>query len=89
MAKYKGIEFAKGLNVSFAKFKEMFASHPIFKQIPHKEVDAELEKAYKIAVPNGNTSKSIKKGKETDVSESIEAVISDSQADTEGYSPAE
>lgn len=85
MGNYKGIEFAKGLNVSFAKFKEMFASHPVFKNIPHKKVDAELEVAYKIAVPHGNISKPIKKSKEADGSESREVDFQDSETDSEGY----
>ena len=85
MGSYKGIEFAKGLNVSFARFKEMFASHPVFKNIPHKQVDAELEVAYKTAVPHGNTTKPTKKSKEADNSESREVNFQDSETDSEGY----
>ncbi|UYW02111.1 hypothetical protein K5I29_04210 [Flavobacterium agricola] len=87
MASYKGIEFAEGLNVPFAKFKEMFASHPVFKKIPTKELDAEFKKAYKIANPkHGNFTKSAEKSKKTDVSESIETDISNSEAAPKGHS---
>ena len=44
---YKGISFAKDINLSLAEFKEAFASHEVFKLIPHKERDAELTKVYK------------------------------------------
>lgn len=65
MDNYKGITFAKGYNKSFAEFKEEFASIHIFKNIHPKEREAELKKAYNIAIKNnGNvkttTSKSAK-----------------------------
>lgn len=67
MAKYKGITFAKGYNRSFAEFKEEFASTHVFKRIPHKEREAELKKAYKIATSgNGNTSGKVTESKEID-----------------------
>lgn len=44
---YKGIKFSKDLNVSLEDFKKMFASNRVFKAIPNKERDAELEKVWK------------------------------------------
>lgn len=70
MSTYKGIKFAEGLNVPFAKFKEMFGGLQIFKDIPHKQLEAELEKAYKIAVPNGNVKPTKKENTETQERES-------------------
>lgn len=43
---YKGIEFAKGYNKSFADFKKEFGSTHVFKAIPSAEREAELEKVY-------------------------------------------
>lgn len=64
MDNYKGIVFAKGYNRSFAEFKEEFASTHIFKEVPHKQREAELKKAYKIAT-NGNISTGSKQSKKT------------------------
>lgn len=50
MRSYKGITFAKDYNKSFAEFKDEFASTHVFKEIPPKDREAELKKAYKIAV---------------------------------------
>lgn len=65
MSSYKGITFAKGYNKSFAEFKDEFASTHIFKNIHPKDREAELKKAYKVAIKNngnvkGTTSKSEK-----------------------------
>ena len=50
MRSYKGIEFAKGYNKSFADFKEEFGSTHIFNNMHPDERVKELEKAYNIAV---------------------------------------
>lgn len=65
MDNYKGITFAKGYNKSFAEFKDEFASKHIFNAIHPKQREAELKKAYNIAIQNngnvkGTTSKSEK-----------------------------
>ena len=61
---YKGIEFREGYDLPFADFKKEFENTHIFKSIPHKDVDAELKKAYKIAT-NGNIPKSTKSSAKT------------------------
>lgn len=58
MNKYNGITFAEGYNKSFADFKKEFASTHVFKNIPKDQREAELKKAYKIAI-NGNLKTSI------------------------------
>lgn len=60
MNSYKGIVFAKDYNKSFADFKKEFASTHIFKNIPSNQREAELKKAYKIAIRNGNAKTSSK-----------------------------
>lgn len=65
MGSYKGITFAKGYNKSFAEFKEEFASTHVFKNIPPKQREAELKKAYKIAT-DGNIKGTAPKSKKTD-----------------------
>lgn len=62
MEGYKGIIFAKGYNKSFADFKKEFASTHVFKEIPSDQREAELKKAYKIAI-NGNLKASPKDSK--------------------------
>lgn len=69
MGSYKGITFAKGYKNSFAKFKEEFSQTHVFKSIPHKERETELEKAYLIANPNGKLPTSKKKGGKADTGE--------------------
>lgn len=64
---YKGIEFAKDYNESFADFKDRFASNHIFKNMRPDEREAELKAAYKIAIgKNGNNTGTIKKVEETE-----------------------
>jgi hypothetical protein len=61
MSTYKGIEFAKGYNKSFAEFKEEFGFTHIFNNIHPSEREKELRKAYKNATdgnPSGTTNKS-------------------------------
>jgi hypothetical protein len=60
MASYKGIEFAKGYNRSFADFKSEFGSTHVFKRLLPKVREQELKKAYKIAT-SGNISTATKK----------------------------
>jgi hypothetical protein len=55
---YKGIEFAKGYNKSFAEFKEEFGAKHVFADMFPEEREIELKKAYKIAT-NGNISGTI------------------------------
>lgn len=62
MEGYKGIIFAKGYNKSFADFKNEFASTHVFKEIPSDQREAELKKAYKIAI-NVNLKASTKDSK--------------------------
>jgi hypothetical protein len=52
MNTYKGIEFAKGYNKSFAEFKEEFGSTHVFNNIHPYQREKELTKAYEIAVSN-------------------------------------
>ncbi len=62
MASYKGIEFAKGYNKSFAGFKKEFASTHVFNKMSEEQKEEALKEAYKIAT-DGNISKSKKKSK--------------------------
>jgi hypothetical protein len=64
MHSYKGMEFAKDFNMSFAEFKEEFGSNHIFGNIHPDQREQELKKAYEIAT-NGNTSGTTSKVKET------------------------
>jgi len=57
MASYKGIIFAKDYNKSFADFKKEFASTHIFKNIPSEKREAELKKAYEIAISHQKAKK--------------------------------
>lgn len=57
MKVYKGITFAEDYNKSFADFKKEFASTHIFKNIPSDHREAELKKAYEIAIGNKKTKK--------------------------------
>lgn len=57
MSKYKGITFAEGYNKSFADFKNEFASTHVFKNIPSDQREAELKKAYQIAIKGNGDSK--------------------------------
>jgi hypothetical protein len=50
MNKYKGIEFAKGYNKSFADFKIEFGSTHIFNNMYPDVREKELKKAYEIAI---------------------------------------
>ena len=68
--KYKGISFAKDLNVSLADFKKMFASNRVFKDIPHLERDAELEKVYKAVMKHNGFYTPISKKSRTDKAKS-------------------
>lgn len=64
MKTYKGITFAEDYNKSFADFKKEFASTHVFKEIPSNDREAELKKAYQIAVKvNGNSKTSTKASK--------------------------
>lgn len=64
MAKYKGITFRKGYK-DFAEFKAELENTHVFKAVPHKEREAELKKAYKIATSeDANTSGKTTKSKE-------------------------
>lgn len=63
MASYQGIEFGKGLKMSFPEFKDAFGSNHIFNNIHPNQREEELQKAYKIAT-DGNTQGTISKGKE-------------------------
>jgi hypothetical protein len=79
VANYKGIEFAKDYNRSFADFKNELEHTHVFKNIPSAEREKALKEAYKIAVEdrvyeiniidakveklNGNTSGTITKSK--------------------------
>jgi hypothetical protein len=47
--KYKGIEFAKGYNRSFADFKKEFGHTHVFKGMLPEQKEAELKKAHQIA----------------------------------------
>jgi hypothetical protein len=49
MGTYKGIEFAKGYNRSFADFKKEFAHTHVFKRMLPDLKEKELKKAYQIA----------------------------------------
>ena len=55
MKVYKGITFAEGYNKSFADFKNEFASTHVFKNIPSDQREAELKKAYQIAIKDGDS----------------------------------
>lgn len=66
---YKGIEFAKDYNKSFAEFKEEFEQTHIFKNIPSAEREKALKEAHKIAI-NGNTSGPTSKSETTKRDES-------------------
>lgn len=63
--KYKGIEFAKGYNRSFADFKKEFGSTHVFKKLLPKEKEKELKAAYKIATQgNGSVQRNSTRSKE-------------------------
>lgn len=67
MARYRGIEFAKGYNRSFADFKNEFGSTHVFKRLKPEEREQELKKAYSIAtkgnLQNGNAVRTTGKSK--------------------------
>lgn len=48
---YKNIEFAEGLNVPFADFKETFQLVKVFRDMHPAKREQELLKAHKIACP--------------------------------------
>lgn len=62
MASYKGIQFAKGYNRSFADFKNEFSSTHVFKKIPPKERELALKEAYKIATKGNKPKKTSSNG---------------------------
>jgi hypothetical protein len=61
MAGYKGIQFAKDYNKSFANFKKEFEGVHVFKNIHPNEREKAFKEAYKIANPNGKFSEPRKK----------------------------
>jgi hypothetical protein len=60
MRSYKGIEFAKDYNRSFAEFKDDFGSNHTFNNIHPDKRAEELKKAYKIATSKTTTEDAIK-----------------------------
>lgn len=60
MGSYKGIEFAKDYNRSFAEFKDDFGSNHIFNNIHPDKRAEELKKAYKIATSKTTAEDTIK-----------------------------
>jgi hypothetical protein len=69
MLVFKGIEFGKGLKMSFPEFKDAFGSNHVFNNIHPDQREEELQKAYKIAT-DGNTPGTISKIKENPTKES-------------------
>ena len=70
MYSYKGISFAKDLNVSLAEFKEMFASNRVFKEVPHLDRDAELEKVHKEVMQHNGFDTSVSEKSKSDKTKS-------------------
>lgn len=63
MRVYKHIQFADGINISLANFKEVFAAHLV------RLNESEVKEAHKIATKgNGKLSNSTKKGKKANAS---------------------
>jgi len=60
---YKQITFAKGYSKSFADFTEEFSGTHVFKSMQPGVRELELKRAYKIAVKDGNSKKSVGKSK--------------------------
>lgn len=59
---YKTIEFAEGLNMPFADFKEKFKTVKVFRDMHPDIREKELKKAHKIAT-NGNVASTVRKSK--------------------------
>ena len=56
MAQYKQITFGEGIkDISFSDFKEQFSKNWVFAQMPPKEREKELKKAYKVATGKSAT----------------------------------
>lgn len=74
MRRYKKIEFAEGITMSFAEFKKTFGSNWVFGKLSKQQKEKELKKAYKIAT-NGNNTRSPKTSKKVDTEQPREELI--------------
>ncbi len=66
MKTYLGIVFPDDLKCSYEDFARQYGTCHVFKKIPSDIREEKLREVYKIAVPDGNTKPTQKKGSKPD-----------------------